>query len=71
LSHGDDDAGPPVKVVNSAQTAATMTAMPPGIQPKSARKKRTSRVDALLSASTYPQAVRSGIAGSVGEAISR
>ena len=35
---------PPVNVVKSAQTAATITAMPPGIQPKSARKNRTSRV---------------------------
>ena len=62
---------PPVNVVNSAQTAATMTAMPPGIQPKMARKKRTSRSAAALSASTYPAAVSSGMAGSVGDATSR
>ena len=43
---------PPVNVVNSAHTAATMTAMPPGIQPNSARKNRTSRSAAALSAST-------------------
>ena len=43
---------PPVKVVNSAHTAATSTAMPPGIQPKSARKKRTRRCAACDSAST-------------------
>ena len=34
---------PPVNVVKSAQTAMTITARPPGIQPRSARKKRTSR----------------------------
>ncbi len=62
---------PPVNVVKSAHTAATMTAIPPGIQPTSARKKRTSRVDAWLSASTYPQAARSGIAGIVGEFMRR
>ncbi len=43
---------PPVKVVKSAHTAATITAMPPGIQPNRARKKRTRRRDAPLSAST-------------------
>ena len=43
---------PPVKVVKSAHTAATITATPPGIQPKRARKKRTRRDEARLSAST-------------------
>ena len=43
---------PPVNVVNSAHTATTSTATPPGIQPNSARKKRTSRCEALDSAST-------------------
>ena len=43
---------PPVKVVNIAQTAVTITGTPPGIQPKSARKNRTSRSAAALSAST-------------------
>ena len=43
---------PPVNVVKSAHTAATSTATPPGNQPKSARKKRTSRWEALDSAST-------------------
>jgi hypothetical protein len=43
---------PPVNVVKSAQTAATITAMPPGIHPNSARKNRTSRVAASLSART-------------------
>ena len=43
---------PPVKVVNSAQTAATITAMPPGIQPNTARKNRKSRSAAALSART-------------------
>ena len=43
---------PPVNVVKSAHTAATITAIPPGIQPKMARKKRTSRSAAALSAST-------------------
>jgi hypothetical protein len=62
---------PPVKVVKSAHTAATITAMPPGMPPNSARKNRTRRDEAPLSASTYPAAVSSGIAGSVGEAISR
>src|SRR5450759_426775 len=62
---------PPVNVVKSAQTAATMTAIPPGIQPKIARKKRTSRSAAALSASTYPAAVSSGMAGNVGDAMSR
>ena len=43
---------PPVNVVNSAHTAATRIATPPGIQPNRERKKRTSRVDACDSAST-------------------
>ena len=43
---------PPVKVVKRAHTAATITAMPPGRLPKRARKKRTRRVEAPLSAST-------------------
>ena len=62
---------PPVKAVNSAQTALTSTATPPGMKPNSARKKRTSRCGACVSASTKPVAVKSGIAGSVGDAISR
>ncbi len=43
---------PPVNVVNSAHTAATMTARPPGIHPNRDRKNRTSRSAAALSAST-------------------
>ena len=43
---------PPVNVVKSAQTAMTMTARPPGIQPRSDLKKRRRRSDASLSAST-------------------
>ncbi len=43
---------PPVKVVNKAHTATTITARPPGIQPSSDRKKRSSRCDAPLSART-------------------
>ena len=62
---------PPVNVVKRAQTAATITARPPGIQPKRARKKRTRRVEAPPSARMYPAAVRRGIAGSVGEAMRR
>ncbi len=60
-----------MNVVKRAQTAATITAMPPGIHPKRARKKRTSRADAPPSARMYPAAVSSGIAGSVGDATSR
>ncbi len=41
---------PPVKVVNIAHTAATITASPPGIQPNRARKKRSRRLEAWLSA---------------------
>ena len=52
-------------------TAVTITARPPGIHPRSERKKRRRRIEAPLSASTYPQAVRSGIAGRVGEEMSR
>ena len=43
---------PPVKVVKSAQTAITITARPPGIQPSSDLKKRSRRSEAWLSAST-------------------
>ena len=43
---------PPVKAVKTAQTAATSTATPPGIHPRSDRKKRTRRLAACDSAST-------------------
>ena len=42
----------PVNVVNIAQTAITMTARPPGIQPRSDLKKRSNRSEASLSART-------------------
>ena len=41
-----------MKVVKSAQTAITITASPPGTEPSSDLKKRSSRSDAWLSAST-------------------
>jgi len=43
---------PPVKVVKRAQTAMTITARPPGTQPRIDLKKRRRRSDASLSAST-------------------
>ena len=42
---------PPVNVVKNADASRHTTATPPGIQPKSARVTRTSRVGVPLSAS--------------------
>ena len=58
---------PPVKTVKKAQTTAVTTAVPPGIQPKMARKTSTRRCEALPSASRKPVRVKSGMAGRVGE----
>src|SRR5689334_9254408 len=57
----------PVKVVKTAQTNVAMIATPPGIQPNSPLYARTRRRAAPPSARTYPAAVRSGMAGRVGE----
>ena len=62
----------PVNVVNSAQTAATITAMPPGIQPN----KRAEEPDQPLGRGALGEHVAgtrsaAGSPGSVGEATSR
>ena len=57
---------PPVKVVKKAQTPMVATAVPPGIQPNSAWKRRANRADALPSASIVPARVNNGMVGSIG-----
>ena len=56
---------PPVNAVKNEQSTAQTTAVPPGIQPKSARNTRSNRSDACPSASRKPVSVNSGIAASV------
>src|SRR5882757_10370226 len=61
---------PPVKTVKNEHSTAQTTAVPPGIQPTSARKTRSRRSDARPSASRNPASVNNGIAGSVGDTLS-
>ena len=56
----------PVKAVNSAQAQIVTIASPPGIQPRIAFDRLTSRVDAWPSPSRYPAKVNSGMASSTG-----
>jgi hypothetical protein len=53
---------PPVNSVKNAHNVAAATAVPPGIQPNSARSARRSRSDDFPSASRNPVSVKSGIA---------
>ena len=53
----------PVKVVRKAQMRTLMIVAPPGSQPRTARKSRTSLSPALLSEMMKPASVKSGIAG--------
>jgi hypothetical protein len=47
---------PPVRAVKSEQISARTTAVPPGSQPKHARKTRSSRSDERPAASAKPPA---------------
>ena len=62
---------PPVKAVKNAHTTAHTTAVPPGIHPNRARNTRSSRRDDCPSDRKNPARVKSGIAGSVAETVSR
>ena len=53
-------------MVKNAQTTAQTTAVPPGIQPTSARNTRSSRSDDCPWARMNPASVKSGIAGRCG-----
>ena len=53
-------------MVKKAQTTAQTTAVPPGIQPTSARNTRSSLPDDCPWASMKPARVKSGIAGRCG-----
>ena len=61
---------PPVKAVKNEHSTAQTTAVPPGIQPNSARNTRSSRSEACPSASRNPVSVNSGMAASVGDTLS-
>ena len=58
---------PPVKAVKKPHRRTSTTGVPPGIHPNNARNSKTSRSEALLSASIYPAKVNKGIVGKVGE----
>ena len=55
-----------MNTVKNADTTVHTIAVLPGIQPKSARKTRSSRAGVRPSASRNPASVNSGIDGSVG-----
>ena len=61
----------PVKVVKKVHTSTVTTAIPPGIQPTIARKKRTSRRETFPTVRTYPAKPNSGMVGSVGDVTMR
>ena len=56
----------PVNVVKKAQMTTAITVSPPGIQPKTAWKNRTSLSPAWLSDRKKPTAAKSGMAGDGG-----
>ena len=61
----------PLKAVKTAVEKTATTARPPGIHPKSACARLTSRFGPWLSARTYPANVNSGMAMSAGKSTSR
>ena len=55
-----------MKIVKNAQTTAQTTAVPPGIQPTSARNTRSNRSDDCPWARMNPVSVKSGMEGRCG-----
>ena len=60
---------PPVKSVKKAQRVAAAIAVPPGIQPAHARKRRSSRSEERPSASRNPESVKRGMAAIPGDVV--